>query len=82
MGMKFAECSKCEAMSHRSRQLFWPLFVEPSIEPPLVPWNELKTNYGTYPAASRTRVTREAVRMPRLCLNLWMRFNPLSLIAR
>jgi len=82
MEMRLAQCSKREAMPYHSRRLFRPPFVEASIESPPVPWNESKTSSETYPAASRTRVTREAVRTSRLYLNSWMRFDPLSLIAK
>ena len=80
--MKFVNRSKRGAMPHRSRQLSQPLFAEPNVKSSLVSWNELKISCGRYPAASRTQVTWEAARMPRLCLNSWMRFNLLSFIAK
>jgi hypothetical protein len=78
--MRFIDYSQRKVMPC-SRQQFRSLFIEFYIDPPLVSWNDSKTSYEAYPIASRARVTREATRIPRWCLNSWTRFEPLSLIA-
>ena len=66
--------------------LLTSVFLAPSVEfhtefSPVL-WNDSKTNYETYPIASRAQVIREATKMPKPCLNSWMRFEPLSLVAK
>ena len=46
--------------------------VEFNTKLPLAPWNDSKRSYER----------REATRMARSCLNSWMRFKPLSSVAR